>query len=65
VRGNEEADRLAISAPVGGQLFHDRKDFIKTLWDKVWKESEDTENVYVDRVRLMQVVRCSGRHLSL
>jgi ribonuclease HI len=35
VHGNEEADRLAVSAPVGGQLLHDRKDVIKALGDKV------------------------------
>jgi hypothetical protein len=28
---------------------------IVCLWDKAWRESEDTENVYVDRMRLMQV----------
>ena len=31
VRGNEEADRLAVSAPVGGQLLHDRVDVIRAL----------------------------------
>jgi hypothetical protein len=50
---------------VGGQLLHDRRDVIKALWDKAWKELEDSEIVYVDRMRLMQVARGSGRHSSL
>jgi hypothetical protein len=33
--------------------------------DKVWRETEDTQNVYVDRRKLMQVAWGSGRHLSL
>jgi hypothetical protein len=62
VRGNEEADRLAVLAPVGGQLLDDRKDVIKALWDKAWRESEGTENVYVERMRLMRVARGTGKH---
>jgi hypothetical protein len=65
VCGNEEADRLAVSALVGGQLLHVKRDVIRTLWDKAWRESEDTENVYVDRMRLMRVARGSERYLSL
>jgi hypothetical protein len=53
VRGNEEADRLAVSVPVGGQLLHDKGDVIRALCDKTWSESEDTENVYVERMRLI------------
>jgi hypothetical protein len=34
VRRNEETDRLAVSAPVGGQLLHDKRDVIGALWDK-------------------------------
>jgi hypothetical protein len=41
VCGNEEADKLAVLAPIGGQLLHDRKDVIKGLSDKAWKESKD------------------------
>jgi hypothetical protein len=26
---------------------------LMALWDKAWRESEDTENVYVDSMRLM------------
>jgi hypothetical protein len=37
----KEADKLDIWASIRGQLFHDRKDIIKDLWDKTWKESED------------------------
>jgi hypothetical protein len=44
------------------QLLHDRRDVIRALWDKAWRELEDTENVNVDRMRLMQVARDSGRH---
>jgi hypothetical protein len=65
VRGKEEADRLAVSAPVGSQLLYDKRDVISALWDKVWRESEDSENVYVDRMRLKRVARGSGRHSSL
>jgi hypothetical protein len=36
------------------------RDIIGALWDKAWRESEDTENVYVDRRRLMQVTRGSA-----
>jgi hypothetical protein len=61
VRGNEEADRLGVSASVGGQLLHDRRDVIKALRE-AWRGSEDTESVYVDRIRLMRVARGSGRH---
>jgi hypothetical protein len=42
-----------------------KEDVIKALWDKAWRESEDTENVYFDRMRLMRVARGSGRHSSL
>ena len=38
---------------VGVNFFMTR--FIRALWDKAWRESEDTENVYVDRMRLMRV----------
>jgi hypothetical protein len=65
VRENEEVDSLAVSAPVGGQLLHDKRYVIGALWDKAWRESDDTENVYVDRMRLMRVARGSGRHSSL
>jgi hypothetical protein len=44
-----------VSAPVEGQLLHNRRDVIKALWDKAWRDSEDTENVYFDRMRLMRV----------
>jgi hypothetical protein len=33
---------------VAGQLLYDSRDVIKALWDKAWRESEETENVYVD-----------------
>jgi ribonuclease HI len=36
VRGNKEADRLAVSAPVGGQLLHGKRNVIGALWDKAW-----------------------------
>jgi hypothetical protein len=65
VRGNEEADRLAVSTPVGGLLLQDKRDVFRTLWDKAWRESEDTENVYVDRMKLMRVARGFGRHSCL
>jgi hypothetical protein len=55
VGGNEEADRLAVSAPVGGQPLYDRKYVFKALWDKAWRVSEDKVNVYVDRMRIMWV----------
>jgi hypothetical protein len=58
-------DRLAVSVPVGGQLLHDKRDAIGALWDKAWRELEDTENVYIDRMRLMRVARGSRRHSSL
>jgi hypothetical protein len=35
----DEADRLAVSAPVGGQLLHDKRDVVRALWDKAWRES--------------------------
>jgi hypothetical protein len=54
VCGNEEVDRLAVLELVGGQLLHDKREAIRALWDKVWRESKDTENVYVDRMRLMR-----------
>jgi hypothetical protein len=48
------------------QHLHDKRDVIGALWDKAWRESEDTENVYyyVDRMRLMRVEDihlCRGR----
>jgi hypothetical protein len=39
--------RLAVSAPVGGQLLHDRRDVVRAFRNKAWRESEDPENVYV------------------
>jgi hypothetical protein len=63
--GNKETDRLAVSAPVVSQLLHDKRDVVRALWDKAWRESEDTENIYVDRNRLMQVEKGHGRHSSL
>jgi hypothetical protein len=51
---------------VGGQLLHDKRDVIRALGDKAWRELEDTENVYVDRMRLMRgaledIPLCRGR----
>jgi hypothetical protein len=60
-----KASGVIVSAPVLGQLLHDKRDFIRALCDKAWRESEDTENVYVDRMRLMRVAMGSGRHSSL
>jgi hypothetical protein len=56
VRGNKEADRLTLLAPIGDQRLHDMKE---------WRKSEKTENVYVDMMSLVRVARGSGRHLSL
>jgi len=43
VRGNEQADKLAGLAPVGGQLYYDRNDVVRALWDKGCIESDETE----------------------
>jgi hypothetical protein len=40
VRGNEEANRLAVSA-----LLYNRRDYIRALWDRARRESGDIENV--------------------
>jgi hypothetical protein len=65
VCGNEEADRLAVSVPVGGQLLHDRRDVIGLCEIRHGGSRKTQKNVYVDRMRLMQVARNFGRHSSL
>jgi len=62
VHGNEQADEIAGMVPVGKQLLYDRND---ALWDKVCSESDETENAYVDRMRLLGVMRGSGGHSTL
>jgi hypothetical protein len=44
---------IQTAVPVVDQLLHDRRDVIMALWDMAWRELEDTENMYVDRMRLM------------
>jgi hypothetical protein len=65
VCGNEEADRLAGSAPVKGKLQDDKNDVIKTLWDTVWSDSDKMENVYVGRMKLFVMARDFARHSLL
>jgi hypothetical protein len=46
VHGNKEADRLAVSAPVAGQIPHDRRDVIKTLWVKHGESQKTQKTVH-------------------
>jgi len=47
VYGNEQVDKLAGLAPVGGQLLYDRNEVIKTLWYKVWHEELGVRSCYL------------------
>jgi len=62
---NEQADKLVVSALVKGKLQCDKKDVIKALWDKVWSRSDQVGNLYVDRMKLLGIMRGSGRYSAL
>ena len=61
VRGNEQADRLAGRAPLGGSLPMDKGEVVARLWDQVEKAEEQIENPHVERMRLRGICRGSGR----
>ena len=65
VRGNEQADRLAGNAPLGGSLPMDKGEVVLRLWDQVERAEEQSENPYVERMRLRGIVRGSGRSSKL
>jgi len=56
---------LAVSALVKGNLKNDKKDVIKALWDKVWSRSDQVENLYVDRMKLLGIMRGSSSYSAL
>ena len=58
---NEQADRLAGNAPLGGSLPMDNGEVVVRLWDQVEKAEEQTENSYVERMRLRGIGSGSGR----
>jgi len=59
VLGNEQANKLAVSAFVKRKLQYDKKHVIKALWDKVWSRSDQVENFYVG------IIRGSSRYSAL
>ena len=65
VLGNEQADRLAGSAQLGGLLMHDKADVVKALWEH--EDGLEEQVDYHGLVRLKQrgVARGSGRHSTL
>jgi len=65
VLGNEQADKLAGLALVKEKIQYDKKNVIKVLWDKVWSGSDQVENLYVDRMKLLDIMRGSGRYFAL
>ena len=65
VLGNEQADRLAGSAQLGGVLIYDGADVVKALWEH--EDNLEKQADYYGLVRLVQrgVTRGSGRCSTL
>ena len=61
VLGNEQADRLAGSAKLGGVLMHDRADVAAALWEHVYTSEEQMDYHGLARMRHQGVTRGAGR----
>ena len=61
VLGNEQADRLAGSAKLGGVLMHDKADVVAALWEHVYTSEEQMDHHGLARMRQRGVTRGSGR----
>ena len=65
VVGNEQADRLAGTAQLGGILMHDKADVVKALWDHVCSSEEQMDHHSLVRMMQRGVTRGSGRYSTL
>ena len=65
VLGNEQADRLAGSAQLGGILMHDKADVVAALWEHVHTSEEQMDHHGLVRMMQRGVTRGSGRCSTL